>query len=139
VKPGEYLWRAFERLYGEEGATHENGHRKGRPGFLHYKLDPSKLCTTVTGGNHIYHHAEPRCLTVLEQQLLCGYPADYKFYGAPSNQYAQIAKAVLPPAGKWVATLVRKGLERGERIRKPGVELHNFIKPGDGRRFAEEW
>lgn len=139
VQPGEYLWRAFERLYGEEGATHANGQRKGRPGFLHYKIDPKKLCTTVTGGNHIYHHKENRCLTVLEQQLLCGYPPDYKFLGAPSNQYAQIAKAVLPPAGKWVASIVRKGLERNERIpaKKVGAELHNFIT--DDRRFVEAW
>lgn len=116
----------------------KTGYVKGRPGFLHMRVPLDGLSPTVTGGQHLYHPSEPRALTILEQQLLCGYPRDYEFVGAPSSQYAQIAKAVLPPAGNWLARNVRKALEANEKVgRKRVATLHNFIT--EGRKFCETW
>jgi hypothetical protein len=71
-------------------------------------------------------------------KVICGYPAGYEFVGRLGDRYAQVAKAVLPPAGEWVARQARAALEAGGRIgRTRRAELHNFIH--ERRRFAERW
>lgn len=123
------LWRKFARLNdGQEFKRDEKtGYVKGRPGFLHRKIEWDKPSPTITGSMHLYHPDEVRGMSVKEMQVLCSYPPDYEFVGGVSAQYSQIAKAVLPAPAKWLATQVMAGLKRGEKI-KPGLTEHDFIK-----------
>jgi DNA (cytosine-5)-methyltransferase 1 len=126
---------------------YQSGHRsskegvvKGRPGFMNRRLAWDEPAFTVAGGQHLFHPDEPRGLTVREQQLLLGYPADYEFVGTPKQAYAQIGKAVTPPAARWLGRQVFRGLERGDvvRGRKPLTVLWDFLeKRGDGE--PVEW
>lgn len=120
----------------------ENGYRPGqkmagRPSFMHRRLAWDEPSFTVAGGQHLYHPEEPRSLTVAEQAALLGYPRGYEFVGRPTAQYAQIGKAVTPPAAKWLADNVMRGLVRGEPtdpLRRRST-MWDFLK-GAGR---TEW
>jgi len=122
----KYFMKAWKGREDEMPRNPKTGHVAGRPGFLHQRIPWDGLSPTVTGGQHLYHPDEPRSLTPLEQQVLCGYPPDYEFTGGATAKYAQMAKAVLPPAGEWLARQVLAGLKKNVRI-KPGVTKHDFI------------
>lgn len=118
MPPGRgQLSKSFTELV----AKAENGYvagRKmaGRPSFMHRRLAWDEPSFTVAGGQHLYHPEERRSLTVAEQAALLGYPRDYEFVGRPTAQYAQIGKAVTPPAARWLAQQVRRALERAAPV-----------------------
>lgn len=107
----------------------------GRPGFLNTRVGWDQIAPTITGGSNYYHPDEPRALTVLEQQLLCGYPIDYEFVGP--SKFGQVGKAVLPPPARWLALQVKVGLSLGVTA-SPGVTdrdfLHDPPPPAEGDR-----
>lgn len=116
---------------------------KIRPAFSQKRLRWDEPSYTVMGGSHLWHPDEPRRITILEQQVLAGYPADYKFSGSIQNQYAEIGKAVTLPAARWLATAVAGSLDadadgtapNGSRrnARKRTFQVHDFT----GGRFAK--
>jgi len=110
--PGGSLRRAWETAHPPATWTlNAHGHVKGRPRFLDVRLDFDKPSPTLTGGATKFHPTEMRYITLLEQQLLCGYPPDYQFIGPNlGNRYAQTAQAVMPPVGAWLARNVLAGL-----------------------------
>ena len=122
IPQGGSLRRAWEDANPVETRTlNALGHVKGRPRFLDVRLAWDRPSPTLTGGATKFHPDKDRYITLLEQQLLCGYPADYEFIGATlATKYAQTAQAVMPPTGQWLAEIVRRGIERNEP-EKPGA------------------
>lgn len=84
---------------------------RGRPSFIRRRLHWDRPSFTVVGGPHLFHPDEERILSVQEVAALCCYPKDYKFLGSLNDRYAQIAKAVLPPAGEWISRNIRVNLD----------------------------
>lgn len=87
----------------------------GRPSFLTRRLRPDRPALVLTGGAHHFHPTEDRMITVEESAALCGYPRSFKFIGPLSKQYAQVAQAVTPPVGEYLARVVSRGLTAGRR------------------------
>jgi DNA (cytosine-5)-methyltransferase 1 len=123
-------------------ASAEKHGLKIRPAFSQKRLRWDEPSYTVMGGSHLWHPDEPRRITILEQQVLAGYPKEYKFSGSIQNQYAEIGKAVTMPAAKWLAGAVADSLDAdaggtnpvGSRrsARKRTFQVHDFT----GGRFA---
>lgn len=108
----------------------------GRPGLLKRRLDPTKPSPTFGGSPDFIHPTEKRFVSVLESKLLCGYPADYEFVGSTSTQYAQVAKAVTPPAGAWIAGECARALKADKpREKRKTLRLVDFIKNTDSHEF----
>lgn len=107
--PGTRLRDTYDRLYKGPQLSPV----RGRPGFLHRRLEWDKPCPVTTGGCTLYHPDENRSISVREVALLCGYPKDYSLVGSVSSCYAQLAKAVTPPCGAWIASLISKSLSLG--------------------------
>lgn len=108
----------------------------GRPGFLKCRADPNKPSPVIAGGPTIIHPYKDRFFSVLESQLLCGYPADYEFIGSTSTQYAEIGKAVTPPAGKWIAGECARALKADKpREKRKTLRVIDFIKGTDSHDF----
>lgn len=112
--PGEGIRVAWDRLNPPETRElNKMGHVKGRPAFGDFRMPVEGPVGTVIGGPHIFHPYEDRPISVPELRRLCGYPDGYEFVGKITHQYVQAARAVLPPAGRWLARNVKRGLERG--------------------------
>lgn len=111
--PGGSLRRIWEREHPPE--THvrtAHGTVRGRPRFLDSRLAWDRPSPTLTGGETKFHPDAPRYITLLEQQLLCGYPEGYVFEGnTMANRRAQTAQAVMPPTGEWLGRNVMRALE----------------------------
>lgn len=112
----------------------------GRPGFVNKRLGWDEPAFTVAGGQHLFHPDECRPITPAEQAALLGYPRGYEFVGAPSSQYAQIGKAVTPPAGRWLGEQVMRAVTAPHPVvgRRPMAIKWDFLKTGgDGE--PVEW
>ncbi len=112
----------------------------GRPGFVNKRLAWDEPAFTVAGGQHLFHPDECRPITPNEQAALLGYPRGYEFVGGASAQYAQIGKAVTPPAAKWLGEQVMRAVKGGAVVhgRRPMAVLWDFLKTGgDGE--PVEW
>lgn len=124
----------FDRENPDESKLKRNpktGNVIGRPGYLQIRVGLDEVGPTIVGNTNYMHPLEPRYLTVKEQAALCGWPKDYKFAGKGlAVQYQQIARAVLPPAAKWLADNVMRGLEAAEPS-KPGLTRVDFLH-GEG-------
>lgn len=89
---------------------------KLRPFASRRRLGFDELAPTIAGGPDYYHPTEPRYLTVREQQVLAGYPPEYEFIGSIHQRYAQIGKAVTPPAARWLGGQVARALDAGVKV-----------------------
>lgn len=110
VKPGEKLRAVFGRAF--PGTP--------LPSFLRQRLHWDRPSPTHLGaqGTVLYHPDEDREISVREAQVLCGYPASYEFVASTIvKKHAQVAQAVTPPAGAWIAATVRRSVEANSRPR----------------------
>lgn len=145
TKHGVRVARVFNELYPERV---REGERKGewvrgRPSFQNIRLDPEKPSCTLTGGAKQIHPVEHRFISIEESAALCGYPRSFKFLGSIGKQYQQVAQAVMPPVGEYVARMVRAGLDQRRRVTRPGfrrveifnetVEEQSLFVPGGAR------
>ncbi len=129
LKPGENLRRLWEiENPPETWERNERGQVRGRPRFLDSRLVFDLPAPTFTGGATKFHPTENRYVTMLEQQLICGYPLEYKFIAKNlATKYAQTAQAVMPPVGEWLGRQIHRGLEN--LIPQQGqVWLRDFAK-----------
>jgi DNA (cytosine-5)-methyltransferase 1 len=110
VKPGTGLKGTWNKLHPEPHELNERGHVKGRPTFSSLRLSYDRPASTMIGGAHQFHPEHDRMITVKEAQVLCGYPYEFEFVGRIGHCYPQMAKAVLPPVGKWLAENVSRAL-----------------------------
>ncbi len=115
IEPGGNLRSVWERMNPPETRElNRHGGVLGRPRMLGgYRLLADRPSPTILGGIDKIHPTEHRYVTLMEQQLLCGYPPDYKFVGSVVGCYQQTAQAVMPPVGEWLARNVRAALEAG--------------------------
>lgn len=132
--PGQSLHDGWQRRNAALNLTpekNERGHVKGRPGFLSSRLAFDRhACTVVSGGN-LTHPSEDRALTVMETQLLCGYPPSFRFSPSTGQAYAEISKAVMPPTAEWLARHLAAGIARNVPVDMDGttqVEI-TYFKP----------
>lgn len=129
VVPGEGLQGAWERQHPpEQRRRNARGHVIGRPAFTQLRLEWDRPAPTMIGGAHMFHPEEDRALSYQEAALLCGYPPGYEFVGRLGDRYCQIARAVMPPVGEWLAGNVKRALEGNRRLRRPRTWLRNFHK-----------
>lgn len=129
---GGRLMDAYHRRFGETKYDAVRQRYVGRPSFLHRRLrfDTPGFCV---GGDACYHPVLPRRVTVLESQVLAGYPPTYRFVGKHSGaKYPQINQAVTPPAGAWVASVVAAGLA-SRAPREAGAATKVYDLEGKGR------
>jgi len=129
---GVRLKDVYMEIYGESLRDPETGRYRGRPGFLRRRLAWDKPSNALTGGAVLYHPAEHRFITIGESAALCGYPRDYAFLGTADKRYRQVAQAVMPPVGRWIALEARRALGVKDWI--PGhlltgeIPVYDFIK-----------
>lgn len=124
--PGDGLLETFNRLHPE--VKRVKGEKvRGRPPFLYFRLPKTGPSYTLTGSSTAFHPTQDRFLSVPECAALCGYPRDFKVLGSLGQQYAQLAQAVMPPVGAWLAHWVRFGLSRNTTA-KPTVNLVDLRK-----------
>ncbi len=103
----------------------KQGHVKGRPGFNARRLRLDQPCNTMLGGPHLIHPTEDRFISVKEAQVLCGYPADYVFKAKNAdNCFTEMARAVMPPVGQWLAANICDAINRGEEQRDKIFLVH---------------
>lgn len=121
--PGEELRAGFERLTaGREVVRNARGQVAGRPAFVYRRMAWDDVAPTLLGGPRYFHPDEDRHLSVREFQVLCGYPPDYELSGNIDSKYAQVAKAVTPTVGYWLASNVRDALS-AERAATSGFRV----------------
>src|SRR6266705_6127449 len=63
-------------------------------------------------GNTMYHPTEPRALGIEEAKAICGYPPEFRLAEPASiGWWALLARAVMPPVGRWLARSVLETIE----------------------------
>lgn len=128
VRPGEKFFLVHDRLNGRSADDYVGkGRIPGHPNFLQRRLDWDRPSFTMTGGPHLHHPDEPRPITVAEAAAVCGYPPGYAFVGPMASQYSQMAKAVTPPAGEWLAGMVAAGIRAAAPV-EPATRVHDFLR-----------
>lgn len=118
TEPGERLASVYDRrVKNPEVVVLPSGMEKrvGRPGFLHYRLCWDQPCGTITGSATKHHPQEERYISMAESKRLCGVPDDFEFAGKCHDQYAEIAKAVMPPVGEYIAERAAHAIRKDRR------------------------
>ena len=119
---GGKLQDTHKALYGETTWDPVKRKHVGRPGFLYRRLYWDRPSPTHTGGCTFVHPEEHRYITIRESLVLCGYPHDYAMVGKGTgfrnlaDRYAQVAQAVTPPAGAWIASVAAAGIREGKPV-----------------------
>lgn len=85
----------------------------------YYKLDPNKVCKTITAHmkfdcNMYIHPTQARGLTPREAARVQSYPDDYFFRGSYTKTYMQIGNSVPPLLGRAIAKIIKKYINNGE-------------------------
>lgn len=106
--------KQFPKIVAKAEAAGENV--PGRPQFLCRRLRRDEPSYVVTGGTQHIHFSKDRWLSVPESAALCGYPPSFEFKGHLGGQYAQIAQAVMPPVGEYIARMAAAAI----KAKKPG-------------------
>lgn len=133
TRPGEGLSTAWERLNPPE--TRRRGARGqviGRPSFKDGRLHPDRTMGAYLGDAYL-HPTENRRLGINEARALGGYPPDFQLGGDPRGWGSLLARAVMPPVGRWLAervasTLSLDSADWPERrvtrvdLRRPGID-----------------
>lgn len=131
AKPGQRLAALFNERFPERVAEGERTGEwvKQRPSFQNIRLDGTKPSCTLTGGAKQVHPTLDRLITIEESAALCGYPRSFKFLGTIGKQYQQVAQAVMPPVGEYLAKVVAAGLRANRKLNGGGsfeeVEIFN--------------
>lgn len=90
---------------------------KGRPLLMTRRVDPTRVSGVVIGMSVYIHPHEDRYLSHTELAALTGYPADYRWVngarGKGDDRIAQVAKAVTPPAARFLGRNLEVGLTAG--------------------------
>lgn len=109
MAPGEIdIRQTFDRLYAERIGAGERV--RGRPSFMNRRLRADRPSLVLTGSAKLFHPTEDRHISVEESAALCGYPPSFRFHGTVGKRYAQVAQAVMPPVGEYLARMVARSL-----------------------------
>lgn len=123
LRQGERLRDVFDARMRNSVANlrKENGHIRGRPGFLLNRLHEEKPCSVLTGSATKIHPRKSRYISIAETKALCGVPREFKMHGTLDDKYAQLAKAVMPPVGEYVAACSAAAIRSNLKITSPLV------------------
>lgn len=125
---GGKLRTTFDEL-NKEPEISDRGTIKGRPGFLYARLHETKTMGAFIGDVFI-HPTKHRFLGINEMKALCGYPQDFKLEGGTRQHPSLLARAVLPPIGRWLGKTVRAVLRQPKRSWVlPTVTLTDLRRP----------
>lgn len=116
VEPGLSMRAVWEKEHPEvAGADGRVDPVKGRPLLMIHRIDPTMPCGVVIGQNVYIHPWEDRLIGYREAAGLCGYPPDWEWIngsrGRGDDRIAQVAKAVTPPAARFLAKNLKLGLD----------------------------
>lgn len=123
VGPGE----SFADLYTRRNArlvsaAKRHGKKvRGRPTWNMKRLDADRPAPVMISA--CVHPREHRHLTPNEQGVLCGFPPDYQFHPSICRASAEVAKGVTPPVGRYLASVVRSGIDARKPVRTPQYRL----------------
>lgn len=130
------LWPMSDNYKGYFRRTHEmegRGPKKlqGRiPSVLVRKLDLEKPAPVMLASSIRLHPTERRYVNWYEWLALCGLPMTWKTScGGADSATQELARAVLPPVGRWLATAVKKGLELPALRTRPSTRVVDLRKP----------
>jgi DNA (cytosine-5)-methyltransferase 1 len=126
TKPGQRCAALFNDRYPEriEEAAQAGTKVRQRPSFQNIRLDATVPSCTLTGGAKQIHPTLDRLLSVEESAALCGYPRSFKFLGSVTKRYAQVAQAVMPPVGEYLARMVATAIA----VKKPQPVKPEFTR-----------
>lgn len=127
MRPGEKMRDTFHRLH-PAAEPDESGIYRGRPGFLVSRLNPDRQMGAFVGSGS-YHPSEDRRLGANEMKAMCGYPQGFQLCGPISGYGSLLARAVLPPVGRWLARETLRSLRAREQGRPPVVKI-DLRQPG---------
>lgn len=108
MKGGDRLKDAYDRLF-PSPEINCRGQAVGRPGFMVHRLRPD-VPMGVFVGDICIHPNQHRHLNDAEMRAICTYPQNFKLAGSPDGWGSQLARAVMPNVGRWLATAVRESL-----------------------------
>lgn len=123
LKQGKSLKSAYDRAFSNIRLSHCNdgGKVKGRPGFLYYRLSGDRPGPVITGSATKIHPTEHRFISLSETKALCGVPQTFSLEGSLASKYAQLAKAVMPPVGEYVAACAAEAIRRNVKVSSPTI------------------
>jgi uracil-DNA glycosylase family 4 len=83
------------------------GKVKGRPSFQDRRLAESEVMGAYVA-DKFYHPTKHRRIGVEEAKALCGYPPNFQLIERPGPAIgSMIARAVMPPVGRWLGDAVK--------------------------------
>jgi hypothetical protein len=130
----------------ESMETHEvkrlNG--GGAPLAVTQRLRPDQPAPVMLASFTRLHPTEPRMLTWAEWLALVGLPPDWQTaergFDAATRE---LARAVMPPVGRWLATAVKDGLETSGKLRRiietRVVDLRDPENPSTELLWRQPW
>lgn len=121
AKPGESLrgvWEKYVEKYPDEVPP-------GRWGFSHVRWPVGEVAGTYSA-NCVIHPTEDRAVTYDELQYMCGYPRSYTFNVPVHARGGLMARAVLPPTGRWLGATVRAALTKNEKAPTGRVRIVDY-------------
>lgn len=147
TRPGEGVSSAWERMNPPETRTiGSRGQTVGRPSFKDQRLRLDRTMGAYLGDAYL-HPVEHRKIGISEAKALCGYPENFELLGPVSGQGSLLARAVMPPVGRWLADTASRTLHApdaawSERTvtlvdlrepDRPPVDLTGLYVGADGR------
>ena len=130
ARPGETLFRAYERLY-KKPKLGDRGQRVGSPGFLTKRVPIDAPSCVILGAGKMHHPTEPRLLYPSEAQRLVTFPDNWQWPERCSRNSAMdlMSRGVAPKVGEWIARAARLSIEGGERVRAPRMAVLDYRRP----------
>lgn len=108
MKGGDRLKDAYDLVF-PDPEKNRRGQAVGRPGFMVHRLR-SDVPMGVFVGDICIHPTQHRLLNDAEMRAICTYPQDFVLAGSPDGWGSQLARAVMPNVGRWLATAVKESL-----------------------------
>lgn len=138
-----------KRLSGQSGSLRRAwfelnpGLNKGSPRITTGVVHPHQPVGTIIGKTQI-HHEHPRYLSEGEMKRLMGLPDDFEFWRPTQAKplylgavASEVARAVNPVIGAYLAKTVARGLRKGKRAR--GARLISADAVGKGADLTMRW
>jgi hypothetical protein len=75
----------------------------------------------LTGSATKIHPTEHRFISIEESKAICSVPKDFKLQGSMTSKYAQVAKAVMPRVGEYIAACAARAIKKNFKVKTPSV------------------
>lgn len=128
VREGDAVGETWMKLFPQRAkilSVRSNGktYVAGRPHLMAHRVRRDRPCGVITSVVAQMHYRYNRWLGHEELLKLGGWPLDYKFAGRTGMWQSEIAKAVQPPAGEYIARVCAASIKAGIKIKRPMTQL----------------